>query len=35
MTEPRQDVEVGDWRGPEARGDARVELAGVRTGLFG
>jgi putative membrane protein len=28
-----KDDSPGEWRGPEARQDARVELAGVRTGL--
>jgi hypothetical protein len=34
MTEPQpEDVSGRDWRGAEAKQDARVELAGVRTGL--
>jgi putative membrane protein len=33
MSAAPDDDSAEDWRGPEARGDARVELAGVRTGL--
>jgi putative membrane protein len=34
MTEPQpEDVSGRDWRGAEAKQNARVELAGVRTGL--